>query len=489
MLLLSLLVVVGSGLVLPVSHHRRTCRWNFFRDVLDVAPALEEALIERGVREPTAIQRATIGDLKEGTSGLLAAETGSGKSLAFLLPSLIRNDSCVVVLAPTRELALQLATEASFIVRAIHGEDAVELLAVGSATTAGALKAAKCIVATPKEAMLAFAGRPGLLRKLATATTLILDEVDALLPLRKKDYRTDRSKERAKKKIKKPQTENDAALFLRLALRTISNPDLQIIGASATASRATRDELKRNLKTDPYGRFSILKDGDVLQLMRPDEAEHHAPRSIVVPSVVTHKYAHMEKGCTIKRAMKEAAKVIDDLRPQSALVFLAETTGFTVGPACTHLQDALGRPVAALHQLLFDKEDQGDENRVSQLERGRRTLADNVAHKDAPVLVTFEASARGLHFDAVDLVLVVGLPSTPGNYLHLAGRTGRRLGDDVVSGTVVTLCPPKALPVLKSWSKQLGGVSFSPLLHEDDDVVQEEPPMVQLGEPASLVAN
>ena len=56
----------------------------------------------------------------------------------------------------------------------------------------------------------------------------------------------------------------------------------------------------------------------------------------------------------------------------------------------------------------------------------------------APLLVTFEDMARGLHFDAVEAVFILGLPDSPATYLHLAGRTGRQ---PVLDGQVITLCP------------------------------------------------
>ncbi|KAJ8604297.1 hypothetical protein CTAYLR_002524 [Chrysophaeum taylorii] len=455
-----------------------------FREVMGTLPAaVEENLASRGVREPTAIQKCAGGLLRAGRSALLSAETGSGKSLAFLLPTLARleePDECVVILAPTRELALQLATEATPLLRGFFagsredgGTSGVELLVVGSATTSGALKRARCIVATPKEALETFSGRPGLLEKLSKATALVLDEVDALLPPKKKDYRSAGSKERAKqsgkKKMKKPSPPSPAARFVALMLKSNPSPALQVIGASATASRATRDAVKQALRDDPYGRFTVLQgNDDPLELVRPGTSDETAPRSVVVPRVVDHRVATIEKGATHDHAMRVVADVVRTVKPKSALVFLTKGTGYAVAPCCDALGDNLEEDVAALHDLLFSRQhsdaEEEEDNRVATLERGRQQLADNVKRATAPVLVTFEDSARGLHFDAVDLVVVVGLPATPASYLHLAGRTGRRLGDDITPGTVVTVCPPKAVPVLRSWSKQLGDLTFHDLV-------------------------
>ena len=56
----------------------------------------------------------------------------------------------------------------------------------------------------------------------------------------------------------------------------------------------------------------------------------------------------------------------------------------------------------------------------------------------APMLVTFEDMARGLHFAGVSHVFILGMPDSPATYLHLAGRCGRHGGTDggVVEGTV-----------------------------------------------------
>lgn len=86
--------------------------------------------------------------------------------------------------------------------------------------------------------------------------------------------------------------------------------------------------------------------------------------------------------------------------------------------------------------------------------------------EDSPLLVTFEDMARGLHFDAVEAVFIVGLPDSPATYLHLAGRTGRQ---PVLKGTVVTICPGQSHEQLLGWANRLGGIAIQPLPYGDDD--------------------
>jgi ATP-dependent RNA helicase DeaD len=84
-----------------------------FRD-LGLGEPLLEALAEVGYESPSPIQSATIPVLLSGADLLGQAQTGTGKTAAFALPALERLDLSgrepqVLVLVPTRELALQVA--------------------------------------------------------------------------------------------------------------------------------------------------------------------------------------------------------------------------------------------------------------------------------------------------------------------------------------------------------------------------------------------
>jgi len=84
---------------------------------LGIAPALVEALTALGYEEPTPIQREAIPPLLAGRDLLGQAATGTGKTAAFALPLLQRlpkgppppSRPAVLVLVPTRELAMQVA--------------------------------------------------------------------------------------------------------------------------------------------------------------------------------------------------------------------------------------------------------------------------------------------------------------------------------------------------------------------------------------------
>ena len=85
-------------------------------EVLGVHPAITKSLDEMGFEEPTPIQKAAIPALLEGKDLIGQAQTGTGKTAAFAIPILQTVDPNyrlpqAIVLAPTRELALQVTDD------------------------------------------------------------------------------------------------------------------------------------------------------------------------------------------------------------------------------------------------------------------------------------------------------------------------------------------------------------------------------------------
>ncbi|WP_373819701.1 ATP-dependent RNA helicase SrmB [Glaesserella sp.] len=92
----------------------------------DLSPELLEALDKKGYKRPTAIQAAMIPAALEGRDVLGSAPTGTGKTAAFLLPAIQHlldhprrkpGPPRILVLTPTRELAMQVAEQAEEIAR------------------------------------------------------------------------------------------------------------------------------------------------------------------------------------------------------------------------------------------------------------------------------------------------------------------------------------------------------------------------------------
>ena len=158
MMMVAALLSLALGVTLPPPPIRSAA--GTAASFAELIPALPDhmhaALATRGISAPTPIQQAAIPRALTGESMLLHAETGSGKSLAFLLPALVRLEASyearhkVLVVAPTRELAVQLANEAASL---CTREDAVQIVAIGCSPQPAALLGASVICCTAAEFM------------------------------------------------------------------------------------------------------------------------------------------------------------------------------------------------------------------------------------------------------------------------------------------------------------------------------------------------
>ena len=154
-------------------------------DQLALSAPILTALNEVGYESPSPIQAQTIPLLLEGKDVLGQAQTGTGKTAAFALPLLSNIDLAkqqpqLLVLAPTRELAIQVAE--AFQKYASHMKGFHVLPVYGGQDYRGQIKALKrgvhVVVGTPGRVMDHM--RRGTL-KLGTLKALVLDEADEML--------------------------------------------------------------------------------------------------------------------------------------------------------------------------------------------------------------------------------------------------------------------------------------------------------------------
>lgn len=144
---------------------------------------------EMGFEHMTEIQHKSIRPLLEGRDVLAAAKTGSGKTLAFLIPSIEliyklkfmpRNGTGVVILSPTRELAMQTYGVMKELMT--HHVHTFGLIMGGSNRSAEAQKLANgvnILVATPGRLLDHLQNTPGFMYK--NLQCLIIDEADRIL--------------------------------------------------------------------------------------------------------------------------------------------------------------------------------------------------------------------------------------------------------------------------------------------------------------------
>ncbi|MBD7969701.1 DEAD/DEAH box helicase [Paenibacillus gallinarum] len=194
-------------------------------DSLGLHPDLIQLLSDKGITEPSPVQEQTIPVIREGKDVLARSQTGTGKTLAYLLPLFETVDTNVkgtqkVILAPTQELAMQIVREAEMY-GAYKGIKTLGL--IGGA-------AIKRQIEKLKEHPEIVVGTPGRVRelievrklKMHQVKTIVIDEADQVFQL---------------------GGAGDVNHILRSALR-----DRQLVFLSATVDEGTRRLAEREMK-------------------------------------------------------------------------------------------------------------------------------------------------------------------------------------------------------------------------------------------------
>lgn len=264
-----------------------------------------------GIASPSPIQQASLVALTTGLSCILHAETGSGKTLTYLLPILKRIYSSsnsggggiqAMIVVPTKELAVQVAADVASLVSAGSAVSeahtrAVHLCLSSSKTGLDGITA-PIVVGTPFKLVDAvLASSPA---TLAPLSYLVLDEVDRLVNALGK-YSTSEER-RATRDNEKPVEDLLGILGKLRGVLGAGDGGVQVVAASATVGRALRRELYRLLQGGG-ARSSGSKENAGMQgelpVIRPgggseDGAEPEGQsggftRKVGIPTSITHR--------------------------------------------------------------------------------------------------------------------------------------------------------------------------------------------------------
>lgn len=166
-------------------------QWARYMTFENIPPLLDEALAVRGYTTLTPVQSAVIAAEAEGRDLVVSAQTGSGKTVAFglaMAPQILdggivslAREPAALIIAPTRELALQVSRELMW----LYGKAGVRI-----ATCVGGMDASKERRALNQGAQIVV-GTPGRLRDhlergaldLSALKVAILDEADEMLDM------------------------------------------------------------------------------------------------------------------------------------------------------------------------------------------------------------------------------------------------------------------------------------------------------------------
>jgi len=323
---------------------------------------LIEGLVKQGIESPTEIQVKAIPIGLAGSDIIGESETGTGKTLAYLLPifqkiDITSKDIQAIILAPTHELAMQ-----------IHKQ--IELLSENSNTF---VKSTSIIgnvnikrqLESLKEKPHIIVGSAGRILELITmkklkshgVKTIVIDEGDRMI-------------------------DEDNIEGVKAIIKTTLR-DRQIMVFSATISLKVV-EIAKTLMKDP----EVIKVGD---------------KSVVNPNI-EHMYFVVEK----RDKLILLRKLISATKPEKAIIFInkSDEVEITTSKLSYH-----GLKVEGIH---------GTSDKIN-----RKKAIDDFNEGKIQLLVASDLAARGLDIAGVTHIFNLDIPENSKDYLHRVGRTGR----------------------------------------------------------------
>ena len=341
---------------------------------LDISSDLRRNIAKLGHTTATPVQTVSLPPLLAGEDVVAKARTGTGKTLAFLIPTIERlmlaNDKSgqirALVLSPTRELASQIAEAAEALVA---GSDVSTACIFGGTSMA---KDRRMLAAKP-DLLVATPGRlwdhmqnEGLTPRLRGLQTLILDEGDRLL---------------------------DAGFSKQIGEIVSCLPRRrQSLCFSATMPPALSKVLSQTLRAD----HRVL---DCVGGAAESETASKIDQSVIVTEM---NAVPGLAAALVRRELQEGGgkgKVVVFCPTANQAQFVSE------------LFSAMSVKNAPLH------------SRKSQAYRSR--VSAEFRDKVSGVLVASDVAARGVDYPDVSLVVQLGAPDTREQYVHRTGRTGR----------------------------------------------------------------
>ena len=468
---------------------------------LTLSNAAAMALARAGFTTPTPIQASALPLLTQGESLILHAETGSGKTLGYLLPiteklwkeynreNLFLDDenesdeSYALIVTPTRELAAQVASVAT----ALAPPNSVRLVTTPTNLVRDSYEArekslskfggrddnnlersgTKLIVGSAKSIVLSLFGdsklipptsKPEAKRFLNNVKYLALDEVDRLFSIKSSRGKTSKYY----KKHDKP------AAILTSTIARVTLGQAQIVAASATVGRPLKRELARVLGLLPEECPAVVRPSGSI--------EGPTTSSITMPQTLKH-YSFPCDGSTTGGLLTSAAFATKGLpklqvNGRRILFVITKTCGIQIKDALGALKHFGIQPQP--QSLLDVLEAKGSDDLMDTYQRvsgsvglGERTANVSFDPSEGYVLVTGEDSIRGIHLDGLNTVVVVGRPKAPDEYIHIAGRVARA-GN---SGNVISVVSYEQAAGLTSWEGMLG-IKFIPIDESDIETIE-----------------
>ncbi|KAJ3220420.1 hypothetical protein HK099_004369 [Clydaea vesicula] len=349
-------------------------------------------------------QQPVLSSLPTAEDMLVKAKTGTGKTVAFLVAALekLKNNSpntwnavlagrhkvSILIIAPTRELAIQILAESQKICKFLPLKSVLICGGEMKRPQINNLTKQRCdiVVATPGRLLDILHSNEVMKTIFSKTRILILDEADRLLELGFKE-------EMEKIMTFLPTKERETLLF------------------SATLNKETKHVAASTLKKN-YLHIDCIPENEV-------ESHHQIRQSYIISPFSQQLPLILD----IIRKSKES-------NPLSKIIVFFPTANM-VGYFSQVFNAIIGLEIIELH------------SRLNQIQRVGASK--NFRAAMGGILFTTDVSARGIDYPDVTLILQVGIPITRDLYIHRVGRTGRA-GKD---GEAIMILSPYEKPFLK----------------------------------------
>ena len=341
---------------------------------LGLNPALVEGLESAEIVTPTEIQERVIPLALANKDIIGQSETGTGKTLAYLLPLFQKIDTSkremqAIILTPTHELSMQIFREVELLAKN-SGMPVTSISIIGDVNVSRQIEKLRDkphIIVGSTIRILELIKK----KKIAahTVKTIIVDEADRLL---------DRKNVESVKAVIKTTLKERQLMFF-----------------SATFSPIT---------------ISIAKE-----LMK--ESEHI---TIENKDIVNKDISHYYFQCDLRDKINMIRKLVSALNPERAIIFINNSNEIEIVTSKLKFHNL---KVEGLHG--------------SNIKEDRKKAMEDFRAGKVQLLVASDIAARGLDIPGVTHIFNYDIPADPKDYLHRAGRTARA-GNKGVCISIVT---------------------------------------------------
>lgn len=343
-----------------------------------------DALNKLGYTHMSPIQAMTFEPLMLGRDMMARAKTGTGKTLAFLLPTIEHlsrnnqlNPNCIsaLVMSPTRELAQQIEAEAQAILQCQpkNGRMISVQCVVGGTNVKSDLSRMKAVtptilVATPGRLLDLLENYGNVNALVGQLSHLILDECDRLL---------------------------DAGFSREIQKILNFLPERRQIPRQCLLFSATISSEVKQMSS-----MVLLKDHTFVSTVSDEDDGTHA---------------HVQQSFMLSS--------FQDTFPSLLKVIQAEQSARQVNKIIVFFPTARATQLAA--ELFNEMRIQVSEIHSRKSQSARTKVSDAFRAATNAILFSSDVSARGLDFPGITLVVQIGLPSNREQYVHRLGRTAR----------------------------------------------------------------